>query len=250
MLKLMKYELRKQAFSKLIILIIAGLGEIMFFTGFVLDKENTMGLAIGLLIMFTFGALFFIAFESILTYYNDLRQKQSYMLFLTPSSSYSIVGAKVISSGVQVILSGIAFALIFVIDASALLAKYSSLQELRDMIHQFVKLQFNVNVNARVVILVVLVLLISWISIITLAFFSITLSTTFLADKKGKALISFIIFIILNVIINKFNNLINDIHGIGTNISFALIAALIVYTIVTVITFLATSWMLERKVSV
>lgn len=250
MLKLMKYEFRKQAFSKLIILIIAALGEVMFFTGFFLDKNKTMGLALGLLTMFTMGALFFIAFESIITYYNDLKQKQSYMLFLTPHTPYTIVGAKVISAALQVILSGFAFALLFAIDGAVLLAKYSSIKELKSFIEQFIQVQFNIDVNGGLMLLVILAMLTAWISIITLSYLSITLSTTFLAEKRGKAFISFVIFVALNFFINKLLNLLGHWSIIDEDINYALAAGIIVYAVITTITFLVTSWMLDKKVSV
>ena len=250
MLKLMKYELRKQAFSKLIILIVAMLGELIFFTGLILDHQNTMGLAIGLLSMFTMGAMFFIAFESIITYHNDLKQKQSYMLFLTPRSTYSIVGAKVISSGLQIILAGLGFALIFAADGAALLARYSSIKEIRDLIRHFFSMQYNIDIDSKLVILVILTLLISWISTITLAYFSITLSTTFLADKKGKGFISFIIFLVLEFVIAKFSDLITGIPNLSRSEGDVLLLSIVFYAVMTAVTYLATAWMLDKKVSV
>ncbi|BCJ99439.1 hypothetical protein [Anaerocolumna chitinilytica] len=250
MLKLMKYELRKQAFSKLIILVITLLGELMFFTGLVLNRHNTIGLAMGLLTMFTFGAMFFIAFESIITYYNDLKQKQSYMLFLTPNTPYTIVGAKVLSSGVQIILSGVVFALIFGIDGAAMLARYASIKQIKELITSFVNMQFHVEIDGKLLILVVLALLISWISVITLAYLSITLSTTFLAEKKGKAIISFLIFILLEYIFSKGVNLIMNIPSLTLSASGTLILNIVLYAVITAVTYLVTAWMLDKKVSV
>lgn len=250
MLKLMKYELRKQAFSKLIILIITMLGELMFFTGLILNKENTMGIAIGLLAMFTMGAMFFISFESIITYYNDLKLKQSYMLFLTPNSTYSIVGAKVISSGIQILLSGLVFAVIFAIDGASLLAKYSTIKEIKNFIMQMVNLKFNIDIDSRLVILVILMVLITWISTITLAYLSITLSTTFLADKKGKALISFLIFLLLEFAFSKIADIINYIPNVTHGVLYSLTINIVLYTVITVATYFVTAWMLDKKVSV
>ncbi|SHO45009.1 hypothetical protein [Anaerocolumna xylanovorans] len=250
MLKLMKYELRKQAFSKLIIIIIAALGEAVFFSGLLLDKHDTMGLAIGLLTIFTMGAMFFIAFESIITYYNDLKQKQSYMLFLTPHTPYTIVGAKVLSSGIQIILSGLVFGLIFAVDGAALLAKYSSINEIKDFLHELLSVQFHIDVDGKLLVLAVLALLISWISTITLAYLSITLSTTFLANKRGKALISFIIFLILEYIFSKISDIVTSMPAIPQGPDFTIIISIVLYTVLTAITYLATAWMLDKKVSV
>lgn len=250
MLKLMKYELRKQAFSKLIILIITLLGELMFFAGVVLDRHNTIGISMGLLSMFTFGAMFFIAFESIITYYNDLKQKQSYMLFLTPNTPYTIVGAKVLSSGAQIILSGVVFAVIFGIDGAVMLARYSSIKQIKELVTSFIDMQYHINIDSKLLILAVLALLISWISVITLAYLSITLSTTFLAEKKGKALISFLIFLLLEYIFSRAVDLITNIPGITLSASNTLLVNIILYALITTATYLVTAWMLDKKVSV
>lgn len=250
MLKLIKYELRKQAFSKLVIIIIAALGEAVVFTGLLLDRQNTIALGMSLLFLFTMGAMFFIAFESILTYYNDLKQKQSYMLFLTPHTPYTIVGAKVLSSGLQVILSGLAFGLIFAIDGAALLAKYSDLDEIKRFLHELINMKYNIDIDANLLILIALALLIIWISTITLAYLSITLSTTFLANKRGKALISFLIFLGLEYVFKKIAHLVGSIPGMPTGPHSSIIISILLFMVLTVITYVATAWMLDKKVSV
>jgi hypothetical protein len=91
----------------------------------------------------------------------------------------------------------------------------------------------------------------NWINTITLAFFSITLSTTFLADKKYKGVVSFLIFIALSVITSKITSLIVGDNGINFNsISTTLIAASIITLFFTVLTYIGTAWMLDKKVSV
>jgi hypothetical protein len=250
MLKLMKYELRKQAFSKLIILAIALLGEIMFFTGFIMDKSETIGLALGLLSLFTVGALFFIAFESIMTFQSDLKQKHSYMLFLTPNTTYSIIGAKVISSALQIMLSGLAFALLFIMDGAVLLAKYSSLNEINRALKEFVNLQFNINLDYKYLVLVILVILVTWITIITLSYLSITLSATFLADKRGKSFISFVIFFIMIISIGKLEDFLLFALGINAINDTSLIVGILFHVVVTIIAYITTAWMLDKKVSV
>ena len=59
MLKLMKYELRKTAFSKLVLLVITAVAELAFLLGVFLKKDNL--LAIGIVFLFmcaVFGAYF------------------------------------------------------------------------------------------------------------------------------------------------------------------------------------------------
>lgn len=251
MFKLMKYEFRKQAFSKLVILALVGLFELVFFFGVVASKENVIAMTMSLLFLFSLGALFYLAFESILTYSNDLKQKSSYMLFLTPNTSYSIVGAKVLTAGIQIVLAGVAFFAVFAIDGGILIAKYDALAQVKEAILQFLDQFFQLQINIADIISVLAVFITNWISTITLAFFSITLSTTFLANKKFKGVVSFLIFVALYIIFNKVTDLVVGDNGINFNsISTTLIWASIITLVFTVITYLGTAWMLEKKVSV
>ncbi|BCJ94534.1 hypothetical protein acsn021_21030 [Anaerocolumna cellulosilytica] len=253
MLKLMKYEFRKQALSKLVILSIIAFLEVMFVIGVLLENENTMATSMGFLGVLTIGAMFFLAFESIITYSNDLKQKCSYMLFLTPNSSYSIVGAKVVSAAIQVFVSGIAFVAIYAINGTILVAKFASIAEVKDLILEFFRAVIKIDVDMSAILLVVAVILLFWINTITVAFFSITLSTTFLAEKKFKGVVSFILFFFINYVYGKITDLVlNDrvnlmVHRETNIYLFLNILFLLCFTI---ITYVGTAWMLEKKVSV
>ncbi len=251
MLKLMKYEFRKQAFSKFIILALVGLIELLFFFGVVADRENVIVTSMMFLFFFTFGAMFFLAFESILTFSNDLKQKCSYMLFLTPNTSYSIVGAKVLSAGIQIILAGIAFFAVIAIDGAILIAKYDAIEQVKKLLLEIVNDMFNMNIKFSDIVSVVALMITSWISTITIAFFSITLSTTFLADKKFKGFVSFIIFLGLNVIYNKITSLaIGDVSEYLSGLDIYFMWQSIITVCFIIVTYLGTAWMLEKKVSV
>ena len=251
MLKLMKYEFRKQAFSKLIILALVGLLELVFFFGVVTDKENVIAMAMSLLAMFTFGAMFYLAFESIITYSNDLKQKCSYMLFLTPNTSYSIVGAKVLTAGIQIFLAGIAFFAIFALDGGILIAKYHVLAEVKKVILQAIDDLLKLKIDFSDIVSVVAVVLTSWISTITIAFFSITLSSTFLENKKFKGVVSFIIFIALNYATTKISQLLlGNIDSYTNNLSIYFIWESVIALVFIVLTYIGTAWMLDKKVSV
>lgn len=51
MLKLMKYELRKTAFSKLVLLVITAVAEIAFLIGVFWKKDNILAMGIIFLVM-------------------------------------------------------------------------------------------------------------------------------------------------------------------------------------------------------
>lgn len=91
MLKLMKYELRKTAFSKLVLLVITAVAEIAFLIGVFWKKDNILAMGIIFLVMCTIFGVIYIGIESVNVLHRDLNTKQSYMLFLTPKSSYQIL---------------------------------------------------------------------------------------------------------------------------------------------------------------
>lgn len=83
MLKLMKYELRKTAFSKLVLLVITAVAEIAFLIGVFWKKDNILAMGIIFLVMCTIFGVIYIGIESVNVLHRDLNTKQSYMLFLT-----------------------------------------------------------------------------------------------------------------------------------------------------------------------
>lgn len=250
MLKLIKYEFRKQFFSKIILLTLLALIELAFFLAIGLDRGFMLGITLGLLLLFTAGTFFFLAIEAIMTYDNDLKQKQSYMLFLTPNTTYSIVGAKVIAAAIQIILAGIAFIFVYAIDGGTILAKYSSIAEVKKLFEMTLDQIFGYNIEPSHMIISVAIIASNWLCIVTTAFLSITLSTTFLADKKFKGFVSFIIFLLINYIFNKITYLTLGPIDI-TNISNLRLILNVLHSICyTIITFIATGWMLDKKVSV
>ena len=118
MLKLMKYELRKTAFSKLVLLVITAVAEIAFLIGVFWKKDNILAMGIIFLVMCTIFGVIYIGIESVNVLHRDLNTKQSYMLFLTPKSSYQILGAKILENGISIIMAGAFFAALAAIDVT------------------------------------------------------------------------------------------------------------------------------------
>ena len=116
MLKLMKYEFRKSASSKLILLVLTAVFELAFLGGVFFKGYNLMGTGMMFLILCAFFGVFYIGLEGIMTLYRDLNSKQSYMLFLTPKSSYEILGAKILENGISILMAGAFFIVLAVFD--------------------------------------------------------------------------------------------------------------------------------------
>ena len=130
MLKLMKYEFKKQMFSKIIIAAILGVLTLYFGIACVIDKETHAAIATMLIFIVMVFAGLYVAVESLSVYDKDLKTKQSYMLFLVPKSSYEILGAKMISAALQIFFTMLIYGIVAVLCGSVFLMKYSSVREL------------------------------------------------------------------------------------------------------------------------
>lgn len=249
MFKLIKYEFRKQLLSKVIILLVLAILEILFLFGLFTEKEDLIGTAMILFTILTFGAMFFVSFESILTFSNDLRTKHSYMLFLTPHSSYSIVGAKVISSMLQILLTTAAFVAFALINFSIVAIRYSTINEVFKMFKAGFRMLLDINLNMGDFLLVLLSGILSWIAIVIVAMLSITLSTTLLSTVKWKGVLSVVFFLVLNWGIYNFLDVITpETQALFARSSYIL-SCMYMMCIVT-LAYAGTSWMLDKKVSV
>ncbi|MFV0344337.1 MAG: hypothetical protein ACK5JH_15870 [Anaerocolumna sp.] len=250
MFKLIKYEFKKQFFSKLVIVAVLALIEVFFLIGIGLNKDGIVANSMGVLFLFTFGAFFYLAFEAIITFNTDLKQKQSYMLFLTPNTTYSIVGAKVFYAAIQIVLAGVAFAAIYAVNGGILVAKFSSIAQIKELILNMLSQLYNIEIKYSYIVLFILVMIMSWLNTVTVAFFSITLSTTFLANKRFKGLVSFVIFLFINFIIQFITDKTLKFVDINENLTLLLVLQVLYLVCFTVITYVGTAWMLDKKVSV
>lgn len=250
MLKLFKYELKKQTLSKLIILIILGLFQVGFLIALALDKPLYQGAIAGIAAVFSYGALIYLGFEAIVTFSNDLKTKTSYMLFLTPTNSYQIVGAKLLSAAVQIILSAFAFFGIFVANGTLLVLRYDKMDEMLSMIKEAVLELTGIVIDYPLVISLVCIMIGGWLLIIVTSFLSITLSTTLLSNNKFKGLLSGGLFMALMLGVSKIIDIIDKSFNNG-DISITENFVVAGYLAIVVVIFtIFTGWMLEKKVSV
>lgn len=244
MLKLIKYEFRKQLFTKFIMLILVGLLQIYFFYGLFIGGEEKLSIAAVLFMLLSIGSILFVSFECILTYSNDLKTKCSYMLFMTPHSSYCIIGAKTLSAIFQIVLTSAAFVALGLVDFTMVVAKYDDLSKLLEYLSEM----FQINVTVSDFVLMMATIVVSWICIVLFAFLAITLSTTFLADKRGKGIVSFLIFIVVCSVKTKVANMVLDWSAFNyTTRDFVL--NIVITTLFAALSYVITSYMLEEKVS-
>ena len=202
MLKLMKYEFKKTWITKLILLGVTAVAEIAFLVGLYADKEGPLGLSIFVLMMLAFGGVLVIGLESVLILHRDMNTKQSYMLFMTPNSSYSILGAKVLECGLSILITGAFFFALGTLDITLLFAKSGELSQLWEMIQDFLR-HFTINGQPLTIDLPTMAsftfeLVALWISTVTAAYLAVVISAALLNGKRFNGLLSFLFFLALS----------------------------------------------------
>ncbi|MDE6872987.1 MAG: hypothetical protein K2P87_00805 [Lachnospiraceae bacterium] len=245
MLKLMKYEFRKQLMTKFLLLAVLGLLEVYFLYGVFADKTESTMRAVLLLSVLAFAGIFFVSFECIMTYNNDLRTKQSYMLFMVPESTFSVMGAKILSAMIQIILTSAVFGVMAFVDAFVVAARFDEIDQFFETIQMVLHQFFSLDINAGIIAINVAELVIGWISVVILAMLAITLSATFMANSKLRGVVSFVFFIVIEVLVTKIRGAIVDPLSGNT----AHLVAILLSLVIAGLAYPAIVWMLKKKVS-
>lgn len=247
MLKLMKYEFRKTMISKVILLVITAILEVVFLTGVFLERETPLAMGtVGLMLCGIFGIIY-IGIESITVFHKDLNTKQSYMLFLTPNSSYKILGAKVLENGLSLLLTGAFYAVLAVVDVSVAILYIGGLEEFLEFFKQMsISFQVNINLTAEAFLIMFFTLLCSWMLTIVTADFAVVLSATVFAGKKLSGMVSFLIFLGVNAISNKILNILPALNSEYTQ--FALNISVMFG--MSVLIYILAAWIMDKKLSV
>ena len=212
MSKLFKYEFRKTWITKAILLGVTAVLEAVYLIALYTGGEETTALSAGLLAFLAIGGVLVIGLESVLTLHRDMNTKQGYMLFMTPNSSYKILGAKVLECGLSILVSGAFFFVLGALDITLLFAKAGELNRLWEMIREFIS-HFSVNgrglvLDTKTLALLVFSLLTGWIGMITRAYLAVTVCAALLNGKKLNGLLSFLLFLVISWLLSFITRLI------------------------------------------
>ena len=251
MFKLMKYEFRKTRATKLMLLAIALVAEVAFLIGLYGKHELTAALSVGALITLAFAGIMIVGLESIVTLHRDMNTKQSYMLFMTPNSSYKILGSKVVECGLSILIAGAFFFALGTLDITLAFAKEVGLKQVWSMLQDALKnIVINgrpLEINVRSMATLAFTILTSWILTISTAYLAVVISAALLNGKKFNGLISFVFFLILNWGCVRVIRLVTA--NIPESVSILLVSGL-VSIVLSAIMYVVTAQIMERKLSV
>ena len=246
MLNLMKYEMRKTAFSKFILLVLTAVAEVAFLLGLLLDKAELLGTATVFLVLFATVGIIYIGLQSALLLQRELNSKESYMLFMTPNSSYRILGAKILENLISILVTGAFFLILAGIDIAVATARINGLDGMMDMLNSLFNMQFNVSVSKGMIALNYIDLLVGWICVIVIADFAVILSATVINGKKGNGIAAFAIFCVLAWLQGVVVGLIPEL----ANYNISLLLDILVLSVIGGILYYVSGWIMEKKLSV
>ena len=251
MFKLMKYEMRKTHYTKIILLAVTAIAQIAFLIGLYGNKEGTMLTSVLCLILLAIGGVIVMGLESIVTLHRDMNTRQSYMLFMTPNSCYKILGAKMLECGASILIAGAFFFGLGALDIALLFAKEGQLANAWEMIRDlFAHLTVNgrpIQMDPLSIAAVTFVLLSAWIAMIATAYLADVTSTALLTGKKYNGMISFLLFLVLNWAISQLIGLITGPIADNVTLLFVYGGLSLVFAAVM---YVATARIMEKKLSV
>ena len=246
MLRLLKYELRKTLFSKLVLLAVTVIAEAVFLYGYWGKHENSLLAGAVLLFFIALTGIALMGILSLATLHKDMNTKQSYMLFMTPNSSYKILGAKVLECGLSLLIAGAFFFALGVLDFSLLLGNTAN-KQIWDMVNQFIHaINTEIKLDANHCAALIFNLLASWLCTVTTAYLSDVVSSSLLNGKKGNWIVTFLLFLALNYAINWLTGLVPYSIGIIQALLWQGVIALALAGIMYVI----TARLMEKYLSV
>lgn len=253
MLKLTKYEFRKNIVTIFVIIGIMIILELFFVSGIV--NESGIGIASGFIIFALSGLMAFttVFILGVTTYNKELSSKGSYLAFMTPNSPLKIIGSKLLFTFfVGILLAGIYAGFMYI--------NLELISKIFEEEIAFGRLLLTISKEAGYDIVQMIYLafasvvefLIVFFMVVSIAYLSITLSLTLLANKRIKGFVSCVFFVAINVGVIKLAGFLPEIYENPDTIGEALIThipAIIMYLVVCVIGILGSARLLERHVS-
>ena len=172
---------------------------------------------------------------------------------MTPNSALKIILSKMLTILIIGIILFILVCSLGYIDISLIYSSYPDIGTLAEFVDDFM---YAVGIHTNELIIgifaAVLQFIISFFSIVTLAYLAITLSATLLQNNKLKGFVSFVIFIALSYLIGFFSDMLPSIYSDPESILYVFISTLpatIFNIVIMVACVIGCAVLLEKKVS-
>lgn len=203
MLKLMKYEYKKNRGILLgLVLLVAGL-ELYFLISNGLEKLEHMGIAATFLVLATVICFFMVFILGITNYQKELGSKSSYLIFMTPNSSLKIIVSKFLYILALGCVTFLILGSLAIFDIKLVSIKANERFGIMEIVGDLAR-GFGVDLSQvwTAVLLEVIYFVVSFFSVVAIAYLAVTLSATFLQNNRFRGFISVVLFIVLMILVN------------------------------------------------
>ena len=247
MKNLFKYEMRKTLIAKLILAAIAAIVEALFLVGLFKNRTGQQTITMVVFILLGLVGVLLIGIQSIVALHRDMNTRQGYMLFMTPNSSYKILGAKVLENACSILIASAVFFEVCVMDYSLMVSHSQDVSEVVDILKQIVNsmgasLSFNVADIASFVLNYVM----QWLCEITVAFFADILISSVLNGKKFAGLLGFALFLLFSYAVGEIAKLLPE--GGSLPVTYAI--STVYYAVIVALTYFGSAKLMDRHLSI
>lgn len=250
--KLIKYEWRKQRMTRILILACLVVFVLLFGIGALIKNDTVVAISILIITLAGVFGIFYVGIENLVILNRDLKTKQSYMLWMVPHSTYEILGAKIIAGILQMVFVFLSFFIIGSVTLTVTAAREGSLGDLLRGLGTLFKAVTEKNINWGGLFGICFLILISWINIMAVGFLAIILTRTVLLNNRFGGLIAIVVFFLINFLIERLYAVVDPLVGMAPLTEFSSISAFdyIFYILMTILAFLLTGWIADKKLSV
>lgn len=247
--RLIKYEWKKQRISRYITLGLLLIFVIGMAVGIFWEREDIMGISIGTVMLATVFIMLYLGIESLVILNRDLKTKQSHMLWMVPVSSWTILGAKFIAAMLQIFFVCAAYIASGVALVAIAAVKNDLIGSLLEQLKYMVETLTDARAEWKFFIMILLLCFIGWMIVVMAGFLSIIISRTLFQKTKISGLISFVIFLLINMAVTWIDSLVKPLLNQKAAAQiFAPEVAL--YVVMGVVMFGIAGLLAEKKLSV
>ena len=253
MLKLMKYEFRKNRTGLAIMLCISVGLYLLALVGRALDKGDLLAISVFLLFAYAFAAYVYVLVRGISAYSGELRGRTGYLLMMVPRSTMSILFGKLLFT-LLFALAMLAISSIALMGATAILLE--EIYEVKGALEllKFLMSQsgFDPAMLASTALFFGMAILTSVLVVVAMGYLAVTLSATALQSGKLRGLLSFLFFAALLALTGYLQNLVTpeaELYGTYAEAIRSALPVLLADLALTCVYTVASAALLKRKVS-
>jgi len=197
-LKLMKYEFRRNRTGLLVMLIIALALFALAPLGQLLNRQGMVLASVALLAFYCVAAYIFVLLRGVTAYSSELKGRTGYLLLMIPRSTYAILFSKLLFAlFFALVMTAIAALLFF----AALGVMMSEVYEVRNIVDLFRFMLRSAGLNPTEMLNVlgagIAVLLCSVFTAVSAGYLAVTLGATLLQGSRMRGFVSFVLYVAL-----------------------------------------------------